>query len=366
MSLNYKNLILYYFSGTGNAAAVCRWAVKHAKTSGINTNIQSIDRIKTPTIPNVGGKTLLGFAYPTHGFFPAWSMLKFIIKFPKSCTNDIFLITTRGGTRIGNFLIPGLAGGSLYIPAILLKLKGYSIKGFIGVDLPISWTAFHPPLSPQSIKKIVSFRKPQVEIFIDTLISRHTYYEFHYLLYDLLVLPIGLLYLIAGRMLLPKALYASSNCNGCKICQEKCPSYAIKMKKGRPYWTWKCVSCMRCINICPQTAIQANYLYQILLYLIIIWYPFRKFIPMVKPFLIKSFGFVLGEIILSLGCLIFYFLLLIIIYRLLFYVLKSKIINNLFSITSYTKYYGRYKGPEEDSMLYVGKEQKTNQNKNTN
>ncbi len=349
MSVTYKNLILYYFSGTGNAAAVCKWMAEYAKKSGVNVVVQSIDRIKTPTIPDLEGKTLIGFIYPTHGFFPIWSMLKFIIKFPKSSSSltDLFLITTRGGTRVGHLLLPGLAGGSLYVPAFILKLKRYSIKGFLGVDLPISWIAFHPPLGEQSIEKMVRFRKPIVERFFDILFSGRKYYELHYLPLDILVLPIGPLYLLAGKILLSKALYASSNCNGCKICQEKCPSAAIKMKKERPYWTWKCVSCMRCINICPQTAIQANYFYEILLYLIMAWYPLSKLVPIVKPLLIEKFGFLMGKTILWSGCFTFYILLLILVYYLLFYLLKSKTINNLFSVTSFTKYYGRYKGIKE-------------------
>lgn len=47
------------------------------------------------------------------------------------------------------------------------------------------------------------------------------------------------------------------NCIGCGLCQMVCPSDAISMEDGVPYWTEdKCCWCLGCINRCPVKAIQ--------------------------------------------------------------------------------------------------------------
>lgn len=54
-----------------------------------------------------------------------------------------------------------------------------------------------------------------------------------------------------------KPFYATSDCNGCGLCERDCPTKAIKMEQGKPVWVRKhCAQCMSCINRCPKQAIQ--------------------------------------------------------------------------------------------------------------
>ncbi len=59
----------------------------------------------------------------------------------------------------------------------------------------------------------------------------------------------------SGVPLKPKA---SKACNHCGICAQKCPVKAIPKK--RPSYTdeSKCISCMRCVGICPHKARKLN------------------------------------------------------------------------------------------------------------
>ena len=53
-----------------------------------------------------------------------------------------------------------------------------------------------------------------------------------------------------------KAFRAEDSCTGCGLCAKNCPAAAISLTDGRPVWGSRCYQCMRCINSCPQKAIQ--------------------------------------------------------------------------------------------------------------
>lgn len=58
-----------------------------------------------------------------------------------------------------------------------------------------------------------------------------------------------------GVPLKPKA---SSQCNQCGLCAQKCPLNAIDKSNPEKTDNKKCISCMRCIAICPQKARKCN------------------------------------------------------------------------------------------------------------
>lgn len=58
-----------------------------------------------------------------------------------------------------------------------------------------------------------------------------------------------------GAGLVPKA---DHKCNMCGLCAEKCPARAISTENPRETDSKKCISCMRCVSICPQSARKVN------------------------------------------------------------------------------------------------------------
>ena len=46
----------------------------------------------------------------------------------------------------------------------------------------------------------------------------------------------------------------NENCGGCGICAERCPAGAIDPKSPRETDKDKCISCMRCVQLCPSHA----------------------------------------------------------------------------------------------------------------
>jgi Pyruvate/2-oxoacid:ferredoxin oxidoreductase delta subunit len=344
----YKNLIIYYFSGTGNALISSRWIIEKAKSLGINTWIIPIDRMKKIEIPEVEGKTLIGISGPTHGFNLPWILLKFIFRFPSRKGTELFLLNTRAGIKIGKFFFRGLSGIAMHLPILILYLKGYKIRGLFPVDLPSNWISLHAGLSDKKVISIAERRKGEVDKLANKILEgkkAYAYWYFYSIPFDLIVAPITFAYFFYGRFFLAKTFIASSDCNDCRLCEQRCPTESIVIRDNRPYWRLTCESCMRCINICPKKSIQCSHsLVAFLIFVstsIPIYICFENWLTKILPeqivFLEPLVAFpILWPIKISVIFLCYF---------LIFWMMKSKIVNDFFTYTSLTKYWRRYRAP---------------------
>jgi ferredoxin len=257
----YKRLLIYYLTGTGNALKAARWFEEHAGAAGMETELLPVDRFKRPIDPPAGEYTLVGFLYPTHGFCLPWYMLKFMLAFPRG-RNRLFCLNTYAGMTFGRFPLPGLSGIALMLPAIVLTLKGYRVRGLVSLNLPSNWISLHPGLTEHAVSVLVEHCRKKTARYAAALLSGgRTYRGLISIPFDLAVSPVAVGYLLVGRFWLAKMYMANSDCDGCAICSNNCPMNALIMKNGRPYWTFHCESCMRCMNLCPKKAIQVSYLF---------------------------------------------------------------------------------------------------------
>ena len=85
-----NNLIIYFFSGTGNAKTAAYWIADNAQNEGIKKEVIRIDK-DTPIPDNpFEENTLVGFCFPTHGFNTPPIVIDFIRRFPGSPGTKIF------------------------------------------------------------------------------------------------------------------------------------------------------------------------------------------------------------------------------------------------------------------------------------
>jgi len=150
----FKRLIVYYFSGTGNAKTAAHWIVENAKTRGLDTDIVRIEKGTPAPDKCFKEKTLIGFCFPTHGFNTAPIVIDFIRRFPRSGNTKVFLLNTRAGMKIYKLFTPGMSGLALWWPALILWLKGYHCIGYQPLDLPSNWISLHPGLRQKVVDSI--------------------------------------------------------------------------------------------------------------------------------------------------------------------------------------------------------------------
>ncbi len=341
----YKKIIIYYFSGTGNAKNVALWFSQVAIENGTECQIINIAQIDRRSIAQPEPGALVVFISPIHGFNYPPIMLNFIFNFPKG-KNKVVLMNTRAGMLIGKFITPGLTGIAFYLSAFILFLKGFSIKAIMPVDMPSNWISLHPGLNVRTVKYLHQRNKERVEVFTRKIIQGKHHFKALIEIYDLLLAPIALGYFVAGRFFLAKTFYASGDCNNCDLCIKSCPVKAIKKVDNRPFWTFNCESCMQCMSNCPKKAIEtghgyiAAFVFVFNAIILVAFYKFfnNYFIPIENTFLKVVVESVLSIVFIGIW------------YRLVHWLLSIRIVERIIVFTSLTKYkwWGRrYKALKE-------------------
>lgn len=338
-------LRIYYFSGTGNARRTALWMADDAQRLRTDARALSIDFGAKPE-PLAAGD-VIGFVFPVHGFTTIAAMLKFVWAFPRGDRSvAVFAAAVTGACRIGPVQIPGWEGSGLYLPLFLLWLKGYRCVGALPLrSTPENWTSLIPACSEKACRCLMQETNPAASDFIAALLAgKRVFRGLISLLFGMAVLPVSILYLCVGRYFIGKMFFASSRCNGCGLCAEGCPVSAIRMVNDRPFWKLGCESCMRCMNFCPQRAIQAS---QLLAALVIIYGtgPLANWLTSCLQTHL-AFSDNMAGIIGWVASWPLAIAFLVVLYRVWFVLLRWKPVNLFFEYTTLTRWYRRYREPE--------------------
>jgi len=348
--IKYDKLIIYYFSGTGNAKNAARWILDVAKAQGLITHLFNIDRLESAETPELTGRNLIGFCSPTHGFNIPPIVLKFIRKFPKVKNVDAFILNTRGGLKLYRFFLPGLSGLAQILPALLLTFKGFRIVGMQPLDLPSNWLLLHPGLRKKVVISIYDRCHRIVDDFaLKMLYGKLNFKALYSLPIDIALVPIAIGYFFIGRFFLAKTLIATDLCDGCEKCINQCPVEAIAMVDNRPFWSYNCESCMRCVNNCPKRAIETTHAFATTLIFLssLVISPLLIFILKYVGLWIFANQSIISQNIWSIIDTFVFMLFVFVSYRILHYLMKFKLINRIIAYTSLSKYkfWRRYKAP---------------------
>lgn len=349
--MSYKKAIIYFVSGTGNSYRIAKTIEETALKKGVKVQTILTSSANPRKELDDRSDTLLGIVMPTHGFTVPWYMMKFLFRLPRRKETHAFIIATRAGTKAGSKVMWGMSASSTWLTAIILLLKGYKVRGFRGIDMPSNWTSAHPAYPAKTAEFIIKYSKGKAAEFITAILSGKKMILTGMNIYDLIMgialLPISLAFLILGRIFLGKLFFANNNCNSCSICADNCPVGAIKMlgrKNPRPYWTYTCENCMRCMGYCPKKAVEAGHSWGVVLYYITI-------VP-VGVYLLTKLGVSLSgnaniqdHWLTQLIQFVYIYPALFISYFIFHYLIRIRFINTLFTYTTLTHIYKRYNEP---------------------
>lgn len=343
--MNYRSLAIHFMSGTGNSFRAATWIMDTAKRKGMETKLLQIFKGKDALRYEVEPYSLLGIVFPAHGFTAPWNVLRHVFFLPRGRGKHAFVMVSRAGTRIGGKPLPGMEGTAGYLAALMLILKGYVVRGVMGLDMPSNWMSLHWGLNFKNSRFIIIRAYAKVQSFFTKILDGKVMYRGQIPLFIGLILsPLSIGYLVFGRFFLAKLFYASERCSGCGSCADNCPFTAILMRgrdKTRPYWTYSCESCMRCIGYCPEKAVQASHPFAIAL-VCLTTLPLSLCTMKTVAYFIPIDPYCLFETLLD------YVLTLIsinIAYLIFFWLIGFRWLNRLVTCLTLTRYYRRYHEP---------------------
>jgi Pyruvate/2-oxoacid:ferredoxin oxidoreductase delta subunit len=329
---------IFFFSGTGNARQIALWLSEFAGENHILCRLHDISKTDTLSMEAVDPESLIIIISPIHGFNYPKITLSFIRHFPKG-KNNVVLMNTRGGLRIGKFVTPGLTGIAFFLASLWLKGKGYQIKGTIPFDMPSNWISLHPALRAAGVKFLHQKNYDRVRIHAGKIFSgKSDFKSLSEIVQDILIFPVSIGYYLIGRFVLAKSFYANHTCDNCGICIQGCPVKAIKTVQNKPFWTLKCESCMKCMNSCPKRSIETAHAL-----IIAVSFITSASLSLLSERYLSGFLFsgTLRSVIDSIG----FLGVMIVMYRLQHLLLANQKIGRLISLLSVThyKFWGRYR-----------------------
>lgn len=231
--------MIFYFSATGNS---CHAAKKIADATG-DKIISITDCLKNGhnDFAAKDGETI-GFIAPVYNFGLPVTVTDFINRLNLNHNGYVFTLVTYGG----------FSGGASKMIKSLLKEKGIKPDAQYSVRMPDTWT----PVYDLSDKEKVAETNRKADIKISGIIEKiNKKIKGNF---DSRRIPFGnKFYGGYEEMRKTSTLSVGSNCIGCGLCAERCPTEAIEIQDGKPVWVKdKCAMCLGCLHHCPVFAIQ--------------------------------------------------------------------------------------------------------------
>jgi hypothetical protein len=216
--MGYRRATVYFASGTGNSYRVAAWLDEACIIKNVESELIPVDAARPKEEIEASRDQLVALAFPTHGFLPPWSVIKFLLKMPFKRGAHFFCIPTRGSFRIGRkAIIPGAAGLASFLPALLLLIKGFCARGALSLDMPVNITSIHPPLTERGARIVIGQAKRLADGCYQRVLSGgwlwltwNNFYELCWAVPLMLFFPLfPLLYLLLGRFFMGRLHFAA-------------------------------------------------------------------------------------------------------------------------------------------------------------
>lgn len=239
------NVLILYFSGTGNTKAVAEEFYRALILRDYTVEVHSMEeKFYPPSYPY----DFLIVGFPKYYEYPLLYALNYLDHNLKKREQIIPTLAycTQSGHSLTDF--SGLER--------LLRKKNHRLitsKSFPYANNLMIFTMFSKT-TPEVLKENKRIIKSQIDPLLDGFFlgkeNKQKVTRPISILYHFTAVVFTKLMPIAGMKYSP-----SEECIGCKICACNCPRMNIRMVLNKPVFGRKCIFCMRCINACPVNAI---------------------------------------------------------------------------------------------------------------
>lgn len=322
------------FSGTGNT---CHAATKLAELLDKDAEV-TIHQIEDKKTVDPAAFDLNIFMFPIYSTAVPAIMCRYITHLKGSSVRAA-VISTNG--RINRKFRDGYQGWALHQARLLLALRGFKVFFSDTLDYPHNLTIGFPASSEETCNYIILKAEAKLAEFSEMLVSGTQRQRGFFLPHLVWSLPIGISFTLFGRFFIGKLFAADDRCIQCGLCAQSCPASAISVDKKGVNWHWKCEGCLRCLNICPQQAIQTSLIRLIVLVSAIFWNPLFRYKYLLSGLFCRIHLLFLKGMVNFIIDIFIFFLFFVIIDYVLILLSRLKLFRNIVSF-GYTRYYGRY------------------------
>lgn len=242
-----KNILLIYFSGTGNTRKIARFFQDEFRAEGAKVTL--FDITSGDKLPDTRGYDITGFGYPVHAFNPPKIFYRFVRTLGALDSKYAFIFKTSGEPLRMN-------DGSSSALARLLRHKGYILGAERHYVMPYNIITRH---SDAMAKQMYLYARALTKVHAKDILSQRLEEERIRLLPALISFVFRIEWLFTGMI---GRLFSvdKTKCIGCNKCVRECPANNIGVVDGEYVFGMDCAVCMRCAFGCPADAIKIGIL----------------------------------------------------------------------------------------------------------
>ncbi len=231
---------LVYFTGTGGTKRVADSLGQAFSRRGLK--VQTTELNARPHEPVEAD--LLVLAYPVYACNAPTPVDEWVAAAPDGTGREAAVVSVSGGGEV----TPNTACRADVIRR--LERKGYRIAGEAMFVMPANlFIAYDDALCAM----LLQAAPKKAEAFVSAVLSgngdRMRPHPWDRVLAKLCTIE------KMGDGFFGQKLKANDDCVSCGWCQAHCPRGNIKMRGGKPYFSNRCVICLRCVYGCPKKAI---------------------------------------------------------------------------------------------------------------
>ena len=233
--------MIFYFSATGNSKYVAENIARELGTEA-KSIVECLDNAE------------FEFCFPEDEPVGIVSPVYFM-GIPKNVREFAGRATIDGGGYLFCVLTYNMTtGASGSMLGKLLSKKDKAPDAFFSIRMPGTYTvAFNVP-EPDAVKKINEAADKELVEAIGRIKSRETG---NWMKRRLPLLAGKIFHSFYERQSKTSPFTVEETCDGCGLCEAKCPAHAIAMREGKPIWVRdRCAMCLGCLHRCPKFAIQ--------------------------------------------------------------------------------------------------------------